>query len=113
MDIQIRPVRDVVFAEVVKPGETRRESGVFLLNPIATKSTRLARVIAVGDGDMMVDKTKMVNIKINVGDIIVINEFGGQSVSAFGQEYILIPYSDIFGVWENWAEMEIATVKPK
>lgn len=105
-NVVIQPVRDVVFAEIVKAGETRTNSGLVLINAVQTKACKLARVLAVGDGDVFGEPGKQINIHVKVDDIIIINEYDGQSISFRGHDYILVPYTGIFGVWSNWRDYD-------
>ncbi len=106
--IDIKPVRDSIFAEIVKPGGIKTSGGIFLQNPIQTKSCKLARVLAIGDGDIFGESDKKLQFNIEIGDIIIINDLSGQSVTVSGYEYVLIPYNGVFGVWKNWQEMDRA-----
>lgn len=58
------------------------------------------RVIAVGKGKRTAEG-KFIPISLNVGDLVMLGEYGGNDVKLNGKDYLLIREEEILGIVED------------
>lgn len=93
----------VLGARCVVKEEKREEktlSGIVLTTSSAQEPTYKGEVIAVGDGAILSDGTK-VPMQVNVGDIVVYAPFCGSPIEDKDQTYIILNERDILCVLEE------------
>jgi len=89
---------DRVMVQVFKP-ETKTAAGIYL--PEASKQViNQGKVIAVGAGRMSKDD-KLIPCSVNVGDNVVIPEYGGMNIKFDNEEYKVFRDEDIVGLLEK------------
>lgn len=94
--MNLKPLGDRV---IVKPAEAEEQtkSGLFIPETAKEKPQR-GEVIAVGDGKMKDDGTR-IPIDVKVGDVVIFSKYGGSEVKIDNVEYkILDAERDIIAV---------------
>lgn len=93
----LRPLFDRVVVKMVEVEETTK-SGI-ILTGAAKEKPQLAEVVAVGDGSAR--EGKSTEIKVKVGDKVLLSKYSGTEVKLDGQEYIIVNMGDILAVAEQ------------
>ena len=92
----LKPLFDRVVVKMTEAEETTK-SGIILTGS-AKEKPQLAEVIAVGDGTVRDGKTT--EMKVKVGDKVLLSKYSGTEVKVDGQEYIIVNMADILAVAE-------------
>ena len=92
----LKPLFDHVVVKMTEAEETTK-SGIILTGS-AKEKPQLAEVIAVGDGSVRDGKTT--EMKVKVGDKVLLSKYSGTEVKVDGQEYIIVNMADILAVAE-------------
>ena len=92
----LKPLFDRVVVKMTEAEETTK-SGIILTGS-AKEKPQLAEVIAVGDGSVRDGKTT--EMKVKVGDKVLLSKYSGTEVKVDGQEYIMVNMADILVVAE-------------
>ncbi|KAG5298615.1 10 kDa heat shock protein, mitochondrial [Histoplasma ohiense] len=88
----LAPLLDRVLVQRIK-AEAKTASGIFLPES-SVKELNEAKVLAVGPGAL--DKNgKRISVSVNVGDRVLIPQFGGSPVKVGEEEYTLFRDSEI------------------
>ncbi|KAK2197170.1 bifunctional GroES chaperonin superfamily/GroES chaperonin family/GroES-like superfamily/Chaperonin GroES [Babesia duncani] len=89
------PLLDRILVSKIKP-ETKTPSGILL--PESTNlSSRLAKVLAVGAGKVT-PQGEAIAPKIQVGDTVLIPEYGGMDIKLDGEKFSVYREDDIIGI---------------
>ena len=88
----IKPLQDRVVVKMKEAEETTK-SGIILTGS-AKEKPEVAEVIAVGEGK------KDVEMKVNVGDNVLLSKYSGTEVKVDGEEYTIVKMEDILAVVE-------------
>ena len=95
MSVSIKPLHDRVVVERVE-AEEKTASGIVLPGS-ATEKPDLGIVVAVGDGKVLENGTKIA-MNVKVKDKVVFGKYSGQTVKLDGKEYLIMREEDILGV---------------
>jgi len=92
MAIKYQPLQNLV---IIKPGMKEEMSrGGIVIPDSAQEKSQEGEVIAIGPGRMDKDgKHEMMSVK--VGDRVVYPRFGGTELKESGEEYVIMPESQI------------------
>jgi chaperonin GroES len=71
--------------------EEQTVSGI-VLPDTAREKPQTAEVVAVGDSD---------EVKVSVGDVVVLAKFSGTEVRVDGEEHLIVDADDVLGVVEG------------
>jgi chaperonin GroES len=94
---KLRPLRDRV---VIKRAEEKEQMvGGLYIPDTAKEKPQQGEVIAVGDGRILEDGTR-VPLDLKVGDQVLFGKYSGTEVKIDDEEYLIVRESDIFGVIE-------------
>jgi len=85
----IQPVAEKILVEPLK-NESYTKSGIFLPETANNKTTKMAKVIALGSDPVLTGK-------VAPNDLVIINSFSGQEVSLNEKKYLIITLNDILG----------------
>lgn len=92
----IKPLGDRVLIKMIESEETTK-SGI-ILSAGAKERPQIAKVIAVGPGDIVDGKN--VEMKISVGDKVIVNKYSGTEIKYEGEEFIIVKQSDVLAIVE-------------
>jgi chaperonin GroES len=89
----IKPIEDKVVVKVIVE-EQKSVSGL-IITPSGDNKSNEGTVVAVGPGIVLHDGSRVVP-DVSVGDHIVFSKYGGTEVTVDGEDYLILPYRDIF-----------------
>jgi len=92
----LKPLGDRIVVKMLEKEETTK-SGIILAGKSEEKS-QIAEVLKIGDG--IDSEGKKVEIKIKIGDKVILSQYAGTTVKYDGEELIIVKYSDILAVVE-------------
>ena len=95
--MEIRPLGDKVLVKPLKEDD-KTKGGIFLPETAEEKPQR-ARVIAAGPGKVS-DKGKLLPLTLKKGQTVIFGKYSGHEVKIEGEEYIIMPESDILAIVE-------------
>ena len=90
----LKPLFDRVVLKMTEAEETTK--GGIILAGSAKEKPQLAEVVAVGDGSPRDGKTT--EIKVKVGDKVLMSKYSGTEVKVDGQEYLIVSMGDILAI---------------
>ncbi len=96
--MNLRPLHDRVIVRKIEQTETAR--GGIIIPDTAKEKPQQAEVIAVGDGKMFEDGTR-VALDVKAGDRILFGKYSGAEVKIDGEEYLILREDEILGVLTN------------
>ena len=93
----LEPIGDNILIElpVEEEKENKTQSGILLPKKTESEARKdMAKVVAVGDGRILNDGTKLEPV-VKPGDMILYNKYAGTMVVLGGKNYLLIKECDI------------------
>jgi chaperonin GroES len=96
--MKIRPLQDRVIVKRV--AEEERTKGGILIPDTAKEKPMEGKVIAVGNGKILENGTK-VTPEVKKGDRILFGKYSGTEVKIDGDEHLILREEDILGVLEG------------
>jgi len=94
--MKLRPLQDKVL--VKRTDEEQTTPGGIVLPGSAAEKPSQGEVVAVGPGKR--DENGVIApIGVEVGDLVIFGQYGGNEVKIDGEEYIILSESDIYGVF--------------
>jgi chaperonin GroES len=94
--MKLTPLHDKVL--VKRTDEEQTTPGGILLPGSAAEKPSQGEVVAVGPGKR--DENGVIApIGVEVGDLVIFGQYGGNEVKIDGEEYIILSESDIYGVF--------------
>jgi chaperonin GroES len=104
----LRPLHDRVVIRRME--EPEQMSGGLYIPDTAKEKPQQGEVIAVGDGRILDDGTR-VPLDLKVGDQVLFGKYSGTEVKIEDEEYLIMRESDVFGVVETAAKTRPASAK--
>ena len=95
---KITPLFDRVLVEKSVP--MRTTAGGIVLPETAAVRLNEGRVIAIGKGKRTAEG-KFIPISLNVGDLVMLGEYGGNEIKLNGKDYLLIREEEVLGIVEE------------
>lgn len=95
--MNIRPLQDRVLVKRVD--EEERTKGGILIPDSAREKPMEGKVIAVGNGKLLENGTK-VTLEVKSGDRILFGKYAGTEVKIEGEEHLILREEDILGILE-------------
>lgn len=92
----LKPLHDNVVLEKEKI-ENKTASGI-ILSDKPKEQPSVARVLAVGEGEIV--DGKLVPLSIKVNDKVIFKKYGGTEIKLDDQEYLIVSAKDILAVIE-------------
>ncbi len=93
--LNLKPLGDLVIVQAL-PQEEKTRGGV-ILPETAKEKPQQGEVVAVGDGRILDNGTK-VNMQVKVGDRVLYGKYSGTEVKVEGEEYLIIKESEILAI---------------
>ena len=94
--MKLTPLHDKVL--VKRTDEEQTTPGGIVLPGSAAEKPSQGEVVAVGPGKR--DENGVIApIGVEVGDLVIFGQYGGNEVKIDGEEYIILSESDIYGVF--------------
>ena len=93
--MKFTPLHDKVL--VKRTEEEEKSAGGIVLPGSATEKPSQGEVISVGPGKKS-ENGDVSPVGVEVGDIVIFGQYGGNEIKIDGDEYLILSESDIFGV---------------
>jgi chaperonin GroES len=97
MQMQIRPLHDRLI--VKRTEEEEKTKGGIIIPDTAKEKPIEGKVIAVGEGRIKKDGTK-IPLDVKVGDRVLFTKYGGTEVKIDGEEHLMMREDDVLAVLE-------------
>lgn len=96
----MRPLEDRVILKIEKKQEEEKTSSGFVLVGSKEKENPEAIVVAVGEGHLFSNGTRM-EMPVKVGDKVIYTPMATQSMTVDGEEYLVTYTKDIIAIIEE------------
>jgi chaperonin GroES len=93
----IKPLGDRVLVKRLEAEE--KTAGGIVLPDTAKEKPKQGKVIAVGEGRTL-ESGEIAPVQVKKGNVVLFGSFAGTEVKVDGEEYLLMPESDILAVIE-------------
>jgi len=93
----LKPLGDRVVIRVAK--EEEKTVGGIVLASVAKENPQIGEVIAVGEGRVLENGTK-VPMEVKIGDTVMFEKYSGTEVKYEGVEYLIVSAKDIIATVE-------------
>ena len=93
--MRIRPLHDRII--VKRTEEEEKTKGGIIIPDTAKEKPAEGKVIAVGEGRIKKDGTK-IPLEVKVGDRVLFSKFGGTEVKIDGEEHLMMREDDILAI---------------
>ncbi len=93
--VAIRPLHDKILVERDE-AQTVTSAGIYLPET-ASEKPQFATVIAVGDGTLNDDGTR-IPLDVKAGDRIILSKWGGTDIKLDGEDYLIINAADVLAI---------------
>ena len=94
----IKPINDNIVLEIEKEEKmTKTNSGILIMNHETGKSNQYGTVVAVGQGRILNDGTK-IEPSVKVGDSVIYDSFAGTHINTDDKRYVIIKENNILGI---------------
>lgn len=91
----LKPLNDRVVIEVGQEEEVT--AGGLVLTSAAKEKPQTGEVIAVGDGQVLENGTRM-TLSVKVGDKVMFEKYAGSEVKYEGKDYLIVHEKDIVAI---------------
>lgn len=95
--MKIRPLHDRIIVKRLE--EEEKTKGGIIIPDTAKEKPIEGRVIAVGDGRIKEDGTK-IPLEVKVGDRVLFAKYGGTEIKIDGEEHLMMREDDILAIIE-------------
>jgi chaperonin GroES len=93
--MKIRPLHDRILVERLEEQEVKK--GSIIIPDTAKEKPQEAKVIAVGNGKVTDDGTKL-PLDVKVGDRILFGKYSGSEVKIDDKEYLILREEDVLAI---------------
>ena len=94
----LKPLGDRVLVEIIEETEQKTAGGLYVPDT-ATEQSQRGRVIAVGNGKLLDNGTR-VALDVKEGDTVYFAKYGGTEVTLEGKNYSILSERDILAIVE-------------
>ncbi len=95
--MKVRPLHDGIILKRLE--EEEKTKGGIIIPDTAKEKPIEGRVIAVGDGRIKEDGTK-IPLEVKVGDRVLFSKYGGTEIKIDGEEHLMMREEDILAIVE-------------
>jgi len=95
--MKVRPLRDRIIVKGLE--EEEKTKGGIIIPDTAKEKPIEGRVIAVGDGKIKEDGTK-IPLDVKKGDRVLFAKYAGTEIKIDGEEHLMMREDDIFAIIE-------------
>ena len=93
--MKVRPLRDRIIVKRLE--EEEKTKGGIIIPDTAKEKPIEGKVIAVGDGKIKEDGTK-ISMEIKKGDRVLFAKYGGTEIKIDGEEYLMMREDDVLAI---------------
>lgn len=95
MAVKLKPIGDKLLVKRLEAEE--KTKGGILLPDTAKEKPKEGKIIALGEGKLLKDGTR-VSFQVKKNDRILFSSYAGTEVTIDGEEYLVMPEEDILAV---------------
>jgi len=96
--MNVRPLHDRIIVQRLDEGE--QKIGGIIIPDSAKEKPQQGKVIAVGDGKMTEEGTR-IPLDVRSGDLILFGKYSGQDIKLDGEEYLIVKEDEVLAVIED------------
>ena len=96
--MNVRPLHDRIIVERIE--EEEQSSGGIIIPDTAKEKPQEGEVIAVGNGKVLDNGTKIA-MEVKVGDKILFGKYSGQEIKIDGEEYLIMREDEVLAVLDS------------
>ncbi len=93
--MKVRPLHDRIIVKRLE--EEEKTKGGIIIPDTAKEKPIEGKVIAVGDGKIKEDGTK-ISMEIKKGDRVLFTKYGGTEIKIDGEEYLMMREDDVLAI---------------
>jgi chaperonin GroES len=106
--MNVRPLHDRIIVQRLDEGE--QQIGGIIIPDSAKEKPQQGKVIAVGDGRMTEEGTR-IPLDVRSGDLILFGKYSGQDIKLDGEEYLIVKEDEVLAVIDDAAKKTEKTEK--
>ncbi len=106
--MNVRPLHDRIIVQRLDEGE--QQIGGIIIPDSAKEKPQQGKVIAVGDGKMTEEGTR-IPLDVRSGDLILFGKYSGQDIKLDGEEYLIVKEDEVLAVIDDAAKKTDKTEK--
>ena len=93
---QLQPINDRILTQPLED-EDKTAGGLYIPNSVSKSPTAKALVIAVGEGIILSNGTR-IPIAVKAGDVVLYNRMSGLDIGIDGRNYKVLVERDVIGI---------------
>jgi len=96
--MKVKPLHDRILVRRIE--EEEKTKGGIIIPDSAKEKPQEGKVVAVGEGKMLDNGTK-VPLTVKVGDKILFGKYSGTEIKIEGEEHLILREDDVLGIVED------------
>ena len=96
--MNFRPLHDRIIVQRLDEGE--QKIGGIIIPDSAKEKPQQGKVVAVGDGRMTEEGTR-IPLDVRSGDLILFGKYSGQDIKLDGEEYLIVKEDEVLAVIDD------------
>jgi chaperonin GroES len=96
--MNVRPLQDRILVRRVE--EVEKTRGGIIIPDSAKEKPQQGKVLAVGDGRITEDGTR-IPLDVRSGDLILFGKYSGQDIKLDGEEYLIVKEDEVLAVIDD------------
>ncbi len=96
--MNVRPLHDRIIVQRLDEGE--QKIGGIIIPDSAKEKPQQGKVVAVGDGRMTEEGTR-IPLDVRSGDLILFGKYSGQDIKLDGEEYLIVKEDEVLAVIDD------------
>ena len=96
MAVHIRPLHDRLIVKRIDEGEQKSAGGI-IIPDTAKEKPQEGKVIAVGNGKVLENGTKL-ELDVKAGDKILFGKYSGTEIKIDGEEFLILREDEVLAV---------------
>ena len=96
--MNVRPLHDRIIVQRLDEGE--QQIGGIIIPDSAKEKPQQGKVLAVGDGRITEDGTR-IPLDVRSGDLILFGKYSGQDIKLDGEEYLIVKEDEVLAVIDD------------
>ena len=93
--MKVKPLQDRIIVKRLE--EEEKTKGGIIIPDAAKEKPQEGKVIAVGDGKVLENGTKL-KLSVKAGDKILFGKYSGTEIKIDGEEHLILREDDVFGI---------------
>jgi len=96
--MNVRPLHDRIIVQRLDEGE--QQIGGIIIPDSAKEKPQQGKVLAVGDGRITEDGTR-IPLDVRSGDLILFGKYSGQDIKLDGEQYLIVKEDEVLAVIDD------------